>query len=364
LIHTDTMTTPEAEAEATNNVDLSEEEVKKIRKDIGLSESMALGSVEIGTEEDVEASDCKGSFPVTKEELSVIRAQLACDFPDDYKYLSDAYITSVASKPYSKDPTMRRPLEYTMEKLKQVMEWRDQNGLSERMDLVRLANGSPKATEAVEQPEKLAAAKALALSLNIASMYWHGLTKDGNPVFWVRCNRRPWLPDVTSDLKALTLLADIGISRMPKGVTDFVVVSDSSSPPPPHPGFLIGLLKALVRGYPDRLKLLVSAPVHSIIQAVMNLLLPLMPGMLAPKIVLMSKEDVVPKLEGLLLNGKDDIPTFFGGPVDHDELYPEDYYSKNRGEGNLKFDVFGMIERLEKERDCYEASNPDVPDSS
>jgi hypothetical protein len=53
----------------------------------------------------------EGTFEVTAEELSIIRAELACEFPDDYKYLSDAYVLSVASKPYSKDPSVRRPLE-------------------------------------------------------------------------------------------------------------------------------------------------------------------------------------------------------------------------------------------------------------
>lgn len=51
------------------------------------------------------------SFEVTDEELKIVRAELATEFPDDYKYLSDAYILSVASKPYSKDPSIRRPLE-------------------------------------------------------------------------------------------------------------------------------------------------------------------------------------------------------------------------------------------------------------
>lgn len=59
-------------------------------------------------EEEVEGS---GNFDVSEEELSIIRAELACEFPEDYKYLSDAYILSVASKPYSKDPSIRRPLE-------------------------------------------------------------------------------------------------------------------------------------------------------------------------------------------------------------------------------------------------------------
>ena len=62
-------------------------------------------------EEENEETDADGNFPVTPEELSIIRAELASDFPDDYNYLSDSYILSVASKPYSKDPTVRRPLE-------------------------------------------------------------------------------------------------------------------------------------------------------------------------------------------------------------------------------------------------------------
>jgi hypothetical protein len=58
-----------------------------------------------------EEHEIDGSFPVSPEELSIIRAELASDFPEDYQYMSDAYILSVASKPYSKDPTIRRPLE-------------------------------------------------------------------------------------------------------------------------------------------------------------------------------------------------------------------------------------------------------------
>jgi hypothetical protein len=58
-----------------------------------------------------EEVDTNGNFQVTVEELAIIRAELATEFPDDYNYLSDAYILSVASKPYSKDTTIRRPLE-------------------------------------------------------------------------------------------------------------------------------------------------------------------------------------------------------------------------------------------------------------
>ena len=57
----------------------------------------------------------QGTFDVSLEELAIIRAELACEFPEDYNYMSDAYILSVASKPYSKDPSIRRPLEVSLE---------------------------------------------------------------------------------------------------------------------------------------------------------------------------------------------------------------------------------------------------------
>lgn len=267
---------------------------------------------------------------------------------------SDAYVKSVASKPYSKDPSIRRPIEYTMEKLTHVMEWREEAGAPEMESLVTLANGSEYSDEAKEDPERLAKAKALAVSLNNASLYWHGFTKEGKPILWIRCGRKPWYPNVEAEVNALILIADAGIKCMPEGVTDFVVISDSNSPPPPVPSFLINVLKALVRGYPDRLNMLLSAPVGSIIQFVMNLLMPLMPGRLAGKFLLKDLDNAVDIMKEMLMNGEEDIPTFFGGTADHDQYYPEEYYSKNQGEGSLKFDYFGMIERLKESAKVWE----------
>lgn len=295
-------------------------------------------------------------FEVSSEELTIIRKELETQFPDDYTYLSDAYILSVASKPYSKDPTKRRPLEYSMEKLTNVMEWRAQEGAPDMEAMVKLANGPADAPDAVENPEKLAKAKALATALNYSGLYFHGLTKDGLPVLWVRSNRMAWYPDVDAQCNALITLVDAGVRAMPEGVTEFICISDSSYPPPPNPTFLIKMLKALVKGYPDRLNALLSAPVSSVIQFVMNLLLPLMPGRLASKVVLLDLEGVRNKLKDILMNGEEDIPTVFGGPCDHDKLYPEESNAENRGSGTLKFDYFGMVERLENARKEFEAN--------
>lgn len=308
---------------------------------------------EDAVEEDADEG-IQGDFSVSEEELAMIRAQLATDFPDDYLYLSDAYIRSVASKPYSKDPSVRRPIEYSMEKLTHVMQWRAEEGAPEMAELVALANGPETAPEAVENPEKLIKAKALVYALNNASVYWHGYTIDGRPILWVRTNRKPWYPDVDAEVNALILLADTGIKMMPDGVTDFLCISESSYPPPPNPTFMIKMLKALVRGYPDRLSLLFSAPVSSIVQFVMNLLLPLMPGRLASKVVLLGTEEVKTRLEELLLHGAEDIPTFFGGTSNHDRYYPEESKCPNRGQGTLKFDYYGMVERLAEQKTEYE----------
>jgi len=129
------------------------------------------------------------TFEVSPEELSIIRGELACSFPDDFNYLSDAYVLSVASKPYSKDPTIRRPLDYTMEKLSAVMEWRQEIGAPDMESLIELANGPDSAPDALEDPDRYTKAKAMASSLNYAAMYWHGVDKEGRPILWIRCNR-------------------------------------------------------------------------------------------------------------------------------------------------------------------------------
>lgn len=292
----------------------------------------------------------KGDFEVKPEELTLLRAQLASEFPEDCNYLSDAYILSVASKPYSKDPSIRRPLDYSQEKLTHVMQWRQEAGAPEMEDLVKLAMKPYDDPAVTENPEKYAKATALVKSLNTGSTYWHGFTTTGQPILWVRTNRKSWYPDVDAEVNALILIADAGIRSMPPGVTDFVVVAESSYPPPPNPTFMVNMLKCLVRGYPDRLKILYSAPVSSIVQFVMNLLLPLMPGRLASKVCLMGTDEVKEKLEPLLEPGQ--LPDFFGGTVTHDTMYPDEGKCESKG-GLLKFDYFGMIDRLKTSRDEY-----------
>lgn len=130
---------------------------------------------------------------------------------------------------------------------------------------------------------------------------------------------------------------------MPNGVTDFVVIADSNSPPPPNPTFMLNLLSALVKGYPDRLNHLVSCPVGTVIQTVMKLLLPLMPQRLASKIVLIGQDDATSKLSKILLNGERDIPSFLGGTANHDQYYPD---GGSYPDKVLKFDIDGMVHRL------------------
>lgn len=131
-----------------------------------------------------EEVESEKTFDVSVEELSIIKADLAMDYPEDYSSLSDAYIESVASKPYSKDPSIRRPIEYTTKKLKDLLEWRENNAVG-LQDLYAIISEK---VEDAEQ-EKITKAKALATSLNYASMYWHGVDKEGRPVLWIRTDR-------------------------------------------------------------------------------------------------------------------------------------------------------------------------------
>jgi len=77
---------------------------------------------------------------------------------------------------------------------------------------------------------------------------------------------------------------------------------------------------------------------------------------LASKIMMIGQDDVKEKLNAMLLHGEDDLPTFFGGPADHDKYYPDESKCPNRGEGTLKFDYFNMVKRLEAAKKEYLAN--------
>lgn len=64
-------------------------------------------------EHEYEQADAKESvFDVTDDELKIIRDDLELNYSkEECDYMSDAYLLSVASKPYSKNMSIRRPLE-------------------------------------------------------------------------------------------------------------------------------------------------------------------------------------------------------------------------------------------------------------
>ncbi|GMH76701.1 hypothetical protein TrVE_jg10358 [Triparma verrucosa] len=296
------------------------------------------------------------TFEVSDEELTLIRAEIALKFPSELHYLSPAYILSVASKPYSKNPKVRRPLTYTTEKLCDLMNWRVESDAVNVQELVDIAKmGEPEATSKGVSRERYEDACKLAITMNNNSIYVHGYDKEGRPIIWLRTERKPWLlNDVNAEVNLHIIFSDIAISFMPPGVTDFVVVADSTTPPPPSPSFLVSTLKGLVRGYPDRLKMLYTAPLGTVLTTVLNLLLPIMPGALSTKLKLMNeKSEMQAVLPSVLDNGEDDIPTFFNGPCDHDRFYPSEGLGAEMnvdalGDGMLMFDWDGMKERQMK----------------
>lgn len=72
-----------AGSETTSSKILSQEEIEKAKSDIYDDDD----EFEDAAEEESNERDGDGNFEVTAEELSVIRAELACEFPDDYSYL-------------------------------------------------------------------------------------------------------------------------------------------------------------------------------------------------------------------------------------------------------------------------------------
>jgi len=64
---------------------LSTEEQEKAKAEI--SEGIEDEFQDALENEENYGPDSEGNFEVSKEELSIIRAELACEFPEDYEYL-------------------------------------------------------------------------------------------------------------------------------------------------------------------------------------------------------------------------------------------------------------------------------------
>jgi phage shock protein A len=54
------------------------------KEDVGEEVKEAKSEIDAAGDED---EGVEGDFEVTKEEMSIIRAELACEFPEDYTYL-------------------------------------------------------------------------------------------------------------------------------------------------------------------------------------------------------------------------------------------------------------------------------------
>eukprot|EP00980_Cylindrotheca_fusiformis_P022653 scaffold9541_cov77-Cylindrotheca_fusiformis.AAC.2 len=264
-----------------------------------------------------------------------------------------------------------------MEKLNHVMQWRKEHDVPQLEDLVKYANMSNEQLQSLDDdpPEQqlLSKANEMVQSLNNNSIYWHGLTKDGHPILWLRTNRLPWFfPNVDAQINALILLGNVGIrygmmmssfdddddestTTTSSNITEFVVIAHCIHSPPPNFKFAYRLVMALTKGFPDRLHSLYAVPVSRIVNAFMAMISPFLPDRLSQKLIFWNNtmdhqcQDHLVNL--LLLNGWDDVPTFLGGPnQDHDLYYPEEKDCPNRGEGMLKFDFYGMKERLIEQR--------------
>jgi hypothetical protein len=147
-------------------------------------QSLPGKSVDPDSNTDDEKTEIEKTFDVSQDEINNIKNKLETAYPEDYLSLSDDYIRSVASKPYSKNPNVRRPIEYTTQKLKDLLKWRADNAVGLQY-LYSIINSKAQDIPGVQ--EKMA--KALANSLNHSFMYWHGLDKAGRPVLWIRTDR-------------------------------------------------------------------------------------------------------------------------------------------------------------------------------
>ncbi|CAJ1927374.1 unnamed protein product [Cylindrotheca closterium] len=335
----------------------------------------------------------EASFSLSIPALKMVRTRLKDSFPNDRNFLNDDYIRSMACQAYAKDRNPRRAIETTIEVLSNIMEWRDVQNVSELPHLVSMAAASQAQLQRWKVSQsQLKRAQNLVKFLNTGSVYWHGMTKDGRPILWVRAHRF-LLPAAKilllvqedenlvdeAQRMALLLLADLGIQHgMPDGISNVCVIchAESLSAPTPNDANKFAaaaaaaatasrsgpILELLTKGYPNRIhQVWITTPVSSTstMDEWIQMQSPLLPDELAESLIICDDDDDDEEeecqerlAEEVLLNGWEDLPAFLGGPnQDHDHFYPD---SSSREGSFLEFDFYGMKERLMEQRMEYE----------
>jgi len=122
------------------------------------------------------------TYPVLDEELSFIQCQLKADYPTESEYFTKDYIKCVASRPNSQNKTERRTIEYTVNKLSNILKFREESGASSVFDIIQETKVSPTpSSPGSSSPELLL---NMANCFNTNSMYVHGSDKAGRKIIW------------------------------------------------------------------------------------------------------------------------------------------------------------------------------------
>ena len=151
------------------------------------------------------------------------------------------------------------------------------------------------------------------------AVYWKGVDKQGRPILWEKFSAIDWARgfDSARKIRIYVLLFEACFAAMPKGVSTFTVVADTSGIPNHRavtkPSFFTGIAQLFVKAFPDRLGFFLgkSSPAMSFCLRVVS---PILPSSVSTKMVFPSD------FEGNLVENladEDDLPQWAGGTKAH-----------------------------------------------
>eukprot|EP00466_Bigelowiella_natans_P005278 jgi/Bigna1/75616/fgenesh1_pg.36_\ len=257
----------------------------------------------------------------TVEDIDRLREELVIRKPKIRKLLETTwtrnYLKIVMTRPSKEDSKVMRSFDYTLKKLCEAFDFRNQYGVEELFP-----TSCTKLDDIKEIPTDILKASAN------GSIYWRDYDIHGRPILWVRNNRKNWRDiNLEAETRLHIWMLEWGLRTMPPGVSQFIIVAggvafindarEMSMRQLLQLSFIKMLMKVFMKLYPDRIAHLMVGPVSYILRKLYSVVKPLIPRNLQGKIKLLPQE-ASSTLQTLI--SEDSIPIFFDGPSSHEDL--------------------------------------------
>lgn len=234
--------------------------------------------------------------------------QNSSSWSEEVKFLSRPWVKAIMSQPYRKNKKIRRPFDYSKEKIEQYLAWRHESNITDKISHYMIHGDE---------------VKHLKPTIGGADLYWYGVDKEGCPIMWYRADRTNFDVDYKKADLHTALVIQAVLDRMPGDIhkINFVVCLDqyNTFQAMRRPKLGQNSIHTFMKICPDRLKAcyFITGGLGSFFFKLVEKLAP--QSIMSKVTKCKSRKQAAEFLVSDEVLTEGEVPSFMGGNLEHDE---------------------------------------------